>query len=84
MNNKVIQWWKSRRFLVEGNMISGQSKGCAVSVQVRYTRFVWFPQWAQERDIALVRVRLFAPKHNPEIGYRCLDFSARIGNMRLL
>lgn len=65
------------RFRIDRDMISGQSKGCAVAIQVRYTRFVWFPQWAQQRDSALFDVKLFAPSHDPDKGYRCTKFKMR-------
>ena len=69
-----------RRWRLEGDMISGQSAGCALSVQVRYTRFLWFPVWAQGRTHALVDIKAFVPRANPEKGYQCIGFSLRVGD----
>lgn len=66
------------RCRLDRDMISGQSKGCALSIQVRYTRFVWFPQWAQERDVAKVDIKLFAPETGEWDGYRCVKFKAKV------
>ena len=75
----LSELWGARRFRIEGDVISGQSFGCALSVQVRYTRFLWFPQWAHERKSALLDIKIFAPKHDPETGYRCVGFRFKVG-----
>jgi hypothetical protein len=80
---QFIQKWP-RRFRFEGDIISGQSAGCAVSVQVRYTRYLWFPQWAQGRKSAFLNVGLFVPRHDPDKGYRCIGFNLSINNLRII
>jgi hypothetical protein len=73
-----------RRFRFEGDFISGQSKGCALSVQVRYSRFLWFPQWSHDRDSAIVKIGIFVPRHDPDKGYRCIGFNLSAGGLRII
>lgn len=80
MKKTLALWWGSRRFRFERDLYCGQTKGCAVAIQVRYSRFLWFPQWAQERDAALVHIRLFAPvqSRGSGNGWYCVGFRFKV------
>lgn len=73
-------------FKIESDYIGGQTKGCALVVHVRYTAFLWFPRWAQEREAALVDLRFFGGRHDPESpsGYRCNRFGVRLGKVKFV
>ena len=65
---------------IQRDTISGQTANCAVSVQVRYTRFLWHPSFAKGRSQAFLRVLIAAPVHNPETGYHCRKWAVRVGD----
>ena len=67
---------------IQRDTISGQSKGCALCVQVRYTRLLWHPRWADKREQAFLRVFIAAPVHNPETGYHCRKWAVSVGDAK--
>ena len=67
-----------KSFVIQRDTISGQFKGCAFALHVRYTRFLWCPSWASKRDVPIVHLRLFAPSHDPDKGYACTRFGLRV------
>jgi hypothetical protein len=57
---------------IQFNVMDGQCKNSLLRVQVRYTAIFLFPGLL--RGWCGTHVGLFAPKHNPEKGYRCTGF----------
>ncbi len=65
-----------KTFQIECDVYSGQSKGCAVVVQVRFTRLLWCPRWAFTRECALLHIRIAAP--DPYKARRCLRWGVSV------
>lgn len=55
---------------IRRNVISGQSKGCFLCIQVCYTQILFRRFWSKSERQAL-HIYLFAPVHDPEEGYSC-------------
>lgn len=58
---------------VRKNVISGQCYGALVCIQVRYTAIFMGQDWIPKGWQGL-KFGVFAPAHNPKIGYRCVAF----------
>ena len=59
------------------NVESGQCKDSLVRIQVRWTAFFLGKGWLPNGWSGL-QVGIFAPSHNPKIGYRCIAFYAQL------
>ena len=55
---------------IRNDIISGQSKGCFLCIQFRYTQIL-FRRWWSKSEKQGLHIYLFAPVHDPETGYRC-------------
>lgn len=55
---------------IQRNVISGQSKGCFLCIQIRYTRILFERFWSKS-DKQGLHIYLFSPVHDPETGYHC-------------
>lgn len=55
---------------IRKNVISGQSKGCFLCIQFRFTQILFRRFWSKSEKQA-VHINLFAPSHYPETGYHC-------------
>lgn len=55
---------------IRHDVISGQSKGCFLCIQFRYTQILFRRWWSKSENQGL-HIYLWAPVHDPETGYRC-------------
>ncbi len=65
-------------FEINKNVISGQCARSLARIQIRYTAiFVGYGLLPKCFGGGL-QFGIFAPSHNPEIGYRCISFYGRV------
>jgi hypothetical protein len=56
---------------IQKDTISGQSKGCFLCVQIRFTRILFRRFWNPSSDKQGLHIYIAAPRHNPDTGYHC-------------
>ncbi len=56
---------------IQKNTISGQSKGCFLCIQIRFTRFLFRRFWNLASDKQGLHIYIAAPRHNADSGYHC-------------
>lgn len=66
-----------RFFEIQRDVVAGQSRGCWLTIQIRYTRLLLIRFWNKKSDSQGIQIKLFAPRHDPDRGYRCTKFSIR-------
>lgn len=54
---------------IRKNIVSGQSKGCALAIQVGTTVWYWKPKWAKPRTVAIIHAEIDTPIHRLRIGF---------------
>lgn len=62
---------------IQHNIIGGQSKGCWLCVQIRYTRFMFIRFWNSKNNKQGKHIYFFAPVHDPDTGYHCTRIGIR-------
>lgn len=55
---------------IRKDVISGQSKGCFLCIQFRYTQILFRRWWSKSEEQGL-HIYLWAPVHDPDTGYHC-------------
>ena len=55
---------------IRTNTISGQSKGCWLCIQIRFTQILFQRFWSKS-DKQGPHIYLFAPVHDSNTGYHC-------------
>ncbi len=59
------------------NIYNGQSRGCWLCIQIRYTMIYFLRLWDKNDNKQGIRINIAAPVHNPELGYRCLKYGIK-------
>lgn len=62
---------------IQRDVISGQSRGCWLCIQIRYIRFLFTRFWKRDSSKQAIHLYIFAPKHDPEKGYSCTKVGIR-------
>lgn len=65
---------ETKFFTAQFDTISGQTKGCYLTIQFRYTRLLLLRFWNRVSDDQGTQITLFGPTNLGGEGYKCKRF----------